>query len=132
MKNYLSREITRGQDLTRNSWYLIFCTNVITNNNIDAILITKVSDEDTVLVEITQGKWKLIAATMYFDIENQIENNFTKTDEITRYAKGGKLLIAVDTNSRTKTWHDINTNSQGRKFEEFPVNRNLHLINEKK
>jgi hypothetical protein len=82
-----------------------------------------------VLVEITQEKWKLLAASMYFDIENQIENNFTKMDEITRYAKGGKLLIAADTNSRSKTWHDNKANSRGRKLEEFLLNRNLHLIN---
>jgi dihydroxyacetone kinase-like predicted kinase len=83
---------------------------IIINNNIDAILITKVSDEDTVLVEITQEKWKLLAASMYFDIEDQIENNFTKMDEIARYAKGGRLLIAADTDSRSKTWHDNKTN----------------------
>jgi hypothetical protein len=41
---------------------------IIINDNIDAILTTKISDEDTAVVEITQ-KWKILAASMYFDLE---------------------------------------------------------------
>jgi hypothetical protein len=35
---------------------------------------------------------------MYFDIEDQIENNFTKIDAILQFAKGGRILIATDSN----------------------------------
>jgi len=44
---------------------------------------------------------------MYFDIEDQIENNFTKIGAIVQFAKVGRILIAIDSNSRSKTWHDI-------------------------
>jgi hypothetical protein len=49
---------------------------IIINSNRDATLITKLSDEDTVVVEITHEKWKFFAASTYFDLEGQIENNF--------------------------------------------------------
>ena len=61
-------------------------------------------------------KLQFFAASMYFDIEDQIENNFTKTDAKLNFAKGGRILIATDSNSRsTTTWHDKITNSRDKK-----------------
>ena len=51
---------------------------IIINSNIDAIFITKLSGENTVLVVIIHEKLKFFASSMYFDLEDQIENNFTK------------------------------------------------------
>jgi len=48
---------------------------------------------------------------MYLDIQEQIENSFTNIDEILQFAKGTRILIAADSNSRSKTWHDKITNS---------------------
>jgi SAM-dependent MidA family methyltransferase len=45
---------------------------IITNNRIDAILITKFSDEDTVFLEIIHENQKCFAASMYFDLEDPI------------------------------------------------------------
>jgi hypothetical protein len=101
---------------------------IIRNSNIHAIFITKLSHEDTVLVEIIHEKWEFFAASMYFDLEDQIENNFNKMDELMQFVKGGRILITVDSNSRSKMWHDFKTNSRGRKLEEYPVNRHLHII----
>jgi len=102
---------------------------IIINNNIDTTLITKLSDEDNVVVEITHEKWKFFAASMYFDLKEQIEINFNKMDELMQCAKGRRILIAMDSNSRSKTWHDNKTNSRGRKLEEFLASRHLHIIN---
>jgi len=49
---------------------------IIINNNIGAIFITKLSDEDTVVEEITHEKWKFFAASIYFNLEVHIEINF--------------------------------------------------------
>jgi hypothetical protein len=103
---------------------------VIPTNTIDAMLITQISNEDTVFLEIIHKKIKFFAVSMYFDIEEQIENNFTKIDEILQCAKGGRILIATDSNSRSKTWHDIITNSRGKKLEEYLGSRQLHIIKE--
>jgi hypothetical protein len=51
---------------------------------------------------------------MYFDIQDQIENNLNEIDEIRKLTKGGKILIAADTNARSKTWHDHSSNSRGK------------------
>jgi hypothetical protein len=55
---------------------------IIINRKIDAILIAKLSDEDTLVLEIIHGKEKFYAASLYFDYEEQIENKFYKMDEI--------------------------------------------------
>jgi len=44
--------------------------------------------------------------------------------------KRGKILIAADTNSRSKTRHDLTTNPRGKKLEEYLAGTRLHIINE--
>ena len=103
---------------------------IITNNKIDAILITNFSDEGTVFLEIIHGNQKFFAASMYFDLEDPIENNLTKMDGLMQFVKNGRILIAMDSNARSKTWHDVKTNSRGRKMEEYLASKQLHIINE--
>jgi hypothetical protein len=107
-------------------------TIVIPNNKIGAMLITQISNEDTVLLEIIRENLKLFAAKMYFDIEDQIENNFTKIDAVLQFAKGGRVLTATDRNSRSTIWHDMMINSRGKKLEEYLASKQLHIINELK
>jgi hypothetical protein len=102
----------------------------ITKNKIDAILITQISDEDTVVVEIIYNNIKFQAASMYFDITDQIENNFNKIDPILRFAKGEETIIAIDSNSRSTTWHDTQTNIRGKKMEDYLASKQLYIINE--
>jgi hypothetical protein len=42
----------------------------------------------------------------------------------------GKILIEADTNSRSKTWHDVSTNTRCKKLEDFLASSDLHIINE--
>ena len=66
---------------------------------------------------------------MYIDIEEQIENSFTKLDEILQFTKAARKLIATDSNSRSKTWHD-KINPRGKKLEEYLASRHLQRVNE--
>jgi len=71
---------------------------------------------------------------MYFDLEDQTENNFTKMGELMRFVKGGRILIVADSNSQSKTWHDLKTNSRCRKLEQYlgskQASKHLHILNE--
>jgi hypothetical protein len=93
------------------------------------MLITQISNKDTVFLEIVHKNLKFFAASMYFDIEDQIENNFSKIDAILQFAKGGKILIAIDSNSRSTTWHDIVMNSRDKKLEKYLASKQLHILN---
>jgi hypothetical protein len=84
----------------------------------------------TVFLEIIHENVNFFAASMYFDFEDQIEKSFTKIDAILQFAKGGRILIPTDSNSRSTTWHDIITNSRGKKLEEYIASKQLHVINE--
>ena len=64
---------------------------VIPNKKIDAMLITQISNEDAACLEIIHEKLKFFAVSMYLDIEEQIENSFTKIDEILQFAKGVRI-----------------------------------------
>jgi len=75
----------------------------VSSFDICAMLITQISNEDTVVLKIIQEKIKFFAVSMYLDIEEQIENSFTNTDKILQFTKGTRILIAADSNSRSKT-----------------------------
>ena len=47
-----------------------------------------------------------------------------------RFVKGGRILIVADSNSQSKTWHNLKTNSRGTKLEEYPASKHLHILNE--
>ena len=47
-----------------------------------------------------------------------------------KFTKGKKLLLAIDSNSRLTTWHDIKTNPRGKALEEFLTYNQLHIMNE--
>jgi ribonuclease HI len=103
---------------------------VVPNNQIDSILIRQLSDEDTAVLEIVYNKAKIIIASMYFDINRQIEDDLNKIEAILQHAKGAGVIIAMDSNSRSTSWHDSLTNSRGRILEEFLISKHLHIMNE--
>jgi hypothetical protein len=86
---------------------------VVSDNTIDALLITQLSDDDAVLLEIDDGQTHFYAASIYLDYNDPIENNIKTIEKIVKFTKGVKLLIVTDSNSRSITWHDMLTNSRG-------------------
>jgi hypothetical protein len=40
-------------------------------------------------------------------------------DDILQFVSGGRILIAADSNSRSKTRHDVKTNPRGREAEKW-------------
>jgi hypothetical protein len=105
---------------------------IVNNNNIDAIKINQVSDEDGIVMEFSYKNLQFYGASMYFDIEIEIERDIGKVEQIKELAKGKGLILAIDSNARSKLWHDINTNQRGKTLEEFLITSDLHLMNEAK
>jgi hypothetical protein len=103
---------------------------VVTNNQIESLLLRQLSDEDTVVLEVVNDKAKSIIASMYFDINRQILD-VNKIETIIYHAKGAGVLLAKHSNSRSTSWHDTQTNTRGRIFEEFLISKHLHIMNEK-
>jgi len=104
---------------------------VVTKNEIDSILTRQLSVEDTAVLDVVNNKAKIIIASMYFDINRQIEDNLNKIEELIQHAKGAGVIIAMVSNSRSTSWHDTLTNTRGRILEEFLISKHLHIMNEK-
>jgi hypothetical protein len=49
---------------------------------------------------------------------------------ILQLANRSGILITMDSNSRSRTWHDKLNNVRGRKLEEFLITQQLFIINE--
>ena len=74
---------------------------IVTNNMIDAMVITQLSDADAVTVEITKGDMKIITASMYLDRCNPLGPDLAKIEAILQHAKGLGLIISMDNNARS-------------------------------
>jgi hypothetical protein len=103
---------------------------IITNRQVDATLITQLSDEDTITLEITNGNTTIILASMYFDRQKPIEHDLIKVDTILKHAEKVGVVIAMDSNARSTSWHDTTTDKRGKHLEEYIISKQLHIMNE--
>jgi hypothetical protein len=51
-------------------------------------------------------------------------------EKVLKFTKGARIITAMDSTSRSTTWHDVLTNSRGKLLEEFFASNQLHIINE--
>ena len=84
---------------------------VINNDQLDATLITQLSNEDCVAVEVRSEAFKFFSVSMYFNIHRDIEEDVRQLEKVMDYTKGNGLIIAADTNARSKMWHDTITSA---------------------
>ena len=103
---------------------------IITNRNVDATLISQLSDEYTITLEITRGDTTIILANMYFDRQKPIEQDLTKVDMILQHAKREGAIIAMDSKARSTSWHDTTTNNRRKHLEDYIISKQLHIMNE--
>jgi hypothetical protein len=68
---------------------------------------------------------------MYLDITNKLDKYIELINEILQLAITSGILITMDSNSRSRTWHDKLTNGRGKELEEFLIAKQLFIINEK-
>jgi len=63
-------------------------------------------------------------------VDNRIQSIYTRvTEAILQHAKEAGVLIAMDSNSRSTSWHNTLTNRRGRILEEFLISKQLHVTN---
>ena len=103
---------------------------VVTNKHIDALLFKQFSDADAVVAEITLDGVKLILASMYFDIDRQIEVDLSKFEAVLQHANGVGVLLAIDSNARSASLHDSTTNARGTTLDEYLMSKQLYILNE--
>jgi hypothetical protein len=103
---------------------------VVTNNHLDATLLLQLSDGDAVAVETTKSTKKIIAVSMYFNREHQIEHDIRKMERVINHAKHTGLLFAADSNARSTSWHDVRMDTRGKILEEFIMSKQLYIMND--
>jgi hypothetical protein len=67
---------------------------------------------------------------MYLDINRQIDIDMLKIEAIIQQPNDTGILIAMESNSRSSSWHDTLTNRRGRMLEEFLMSNQLYIMNE--
>jgi hypothetical protein len=56
---------------------------------------------------------RFFAASMYFNITKEIETDLDKIEGLLEFTKRKGLIIAVDSNARSKAWHESQSNKGG-------------------
>ena len=104
---------------------------VVTNNEINALLIQEATDKDSVVVELILGNLKFYLVNMYLDITEKLDKDIELINGILQLANTSRILITMDSNSRSRMWHDKLTNRRVKKLEKFPLSKQLPIINKK-
>ncbi len=78
---------------------------IISHNTTHSLLIAQLSDEDS--FDGNKCHIRFYAASIYLDYNEPIENNIKNLENILKFTKGAKLIVGMDSNSRSKTCHDI-------------------------
>ena len=72
---------------------------------------------------------KFYGASLYLPIDRDTERDLGTIEKIIRLMKGEGLLLARDSNARSKIWSDMHTNARGRAMEEYIITRDLLIMN---
>jgi len=67
---------------------------------------------------------------MYLDITEEMDKTFETLNDVLRITNTRGMLITMDSNSRSRTWHDKRTNGGGKKLEEFLISKQLFIMKE--
>ena len=60
---------------------------LVTNERIDTMQVNQISNEDAVVIQLIHGNLRVHAASMYFDIERDINIDLKKVDDILSHAE---------------------------------------------
>ena len=104
---------------------------VVTNNQINALLIQEAIYKDLVVVAPILGNLKFYMANMYLDITENTDKDNKLVNDILQLANTRGIPIMMDSNSRSRMWHDKLTKGRGKKLEEFLISEQLFIKNEK-
>ena len=67
---------------------------------------------------------------MYFDRQKPVGQDLNKVDKILQHAEKEGVIIAMDSNARSTSWHDTITNNRGKHLEEYISSKPLQIMNE--
>jgi len=97
---------------------------------VDVTAITQASQEDAILTQIRYKGVKLYGTSLNLPIDRDIERDFETIEDILQLTRGEGLILAIDSNARSRLWSYRRTNTRGRALEEFIISRDLIIINE--
>jgi hypothetical protein len=101
---------------------------IVNNNKADVISITQGSHKDAILTVIRYKGLRLFGASLYFPIDRDIVRDLDTKESILQHTKGEGLILAIDSNVRSKLWFDKYTNARGRTMEEYIITRGLLIL----
>jgi len=88
------------------------------------------SNEDCVALEVRSEAVKFYSVSMCVDSHRDTEEDIRQLEKVMDYTKENGLIIAVDSNARSKMWQNTVTSQRGKIFEEFIIYNDLYVLKE--
>jgi hypothetical protein len=82
------------------------------------------------LTEIRYKELSPFGASLYKPIERDINIDLNTIENIIQYSIGEGLILALDSNTRSKFWYDKQTNFRRRTLVEYIIDKDLHINTE--
>jgi hypothetical protein len=103
---------------------------IVTDNKIYAVAVKQVPDEDATLIEFSYKGLNFYRVS-HVDFDPDMRRDNGKVEKIRKLTRGKGIIFSIDSNSRSKLWHDTHTNQRGKNLQEFIITSNQFVINEK-
>ena len=103
---------------------------IVLDKEITATVITQVTDEWTVCVEIGTNIGKYILVSMYFQHRHEIQPYLIKVRQICNMFTEDKIIICADSNAKSTLWDSPRTDDRGEEMEAILMELNLEVMNQ--
>jgi len=59
-----------------------------------------------------------------------MEQDLNQVDKILHHGKRVWVIITMDSNARSTSWHETTTNNRGKQLEEYIISKQIHIMSE--
>ncbi|CAL7932858.1 unnamed protein product, partial [Xylocopa violacea] len=104
-------------------------TAIVLSKNVTVLKLEQLSNTHFICAEITKGKLKFYIINSYFQYSDQIEPYLQHLDIILHKLKGHNIIICLDANAKSPTWHSKHSDERGELLESLIAQHNLFVVN---
>ncbi|CAL7932893.1 unnamed protein product, partial [Xylocopa violacea] len=104
-------------------------TAIVLSKNVTVLKLEQLSNTHCICAEITKGKLKFYIINSYFQYSDQIEPYLQHLDIILHKLKGHNIIICLDANAKSPTWHSKHSDERGELLESLIAQHNLFVVN---
>ncbi|KAB0805558.1 hypothetical protein PPYR_02528 [Photinus pyralis] len=102
---------------------------IVLNNDLEIIKLEQFCTTHTVVIKMTNGLGWITIINSYVQFSEEIEKYIEEIENILKILGNGRVIISMDSNSKSTMWFNNITDGKGKKMEQFIAENNLVISN---